>query len=121
MNKKTSPKLSDDNLTIEFDAKDFKKSLPHLSSELMGGEKTINIQGIQNIVPDPGAIDFIRRCSTKEEAFEIIEFLLNRNEISLDEFQSLKDQIKNQGLSSFGPQKKKGYYEKKFRRNNIIQ
>jgi len=120
MNKKTAPKLSDDNLTIEFDAKDFKKSLPHLSSELIGGEKKINIQGIQNTIPDPGAIDFIRRCRSKEEAFEIIDFLLKRNEISLDEFHSLKDQIKNQGLSSFGHQKKKGYYEKKYRRN-IIQ
>ena len=120
MNKKTVPKLSDDNLTIEFDAKDFKKSLPHLSSELIGGEQKINIEGIQNIVPDPGTIDFIRRCSTKEEAFEIIDFLLKRNEISLDEFDSLKNQIKNQGLASFGPQKKKGYYEKKYRRK-IIQ
>ena len=75
MNKKTTPKLSDDNLTIEFDAKDFKKSLPHLSSELISGEKKINIQGVQNIVPDPGVIDFIRRCRTIEEAFEIIDFL----------------------------------------------
>ena len=119
MNKKTAPKLSDDNLTIEFDAKDFEKSLPHLSSELIGGEKKINIQGIQNIVPDPGAIDFIRRCSTKEEAYEIIDFLLKRNEISLEEFQILKDRIENQGLSSFGSQKKEGYYERKYKRNLI--
>ncbi len=119
MNKKITPKLSDDNLTIEFDANDFKKSLPHLSSELNSGEKKINIQGIENDIPDPSAIDFIRRCSTKEEAYEIIDFLLKRNEISLEEFQSLKDQIKNQGLSSFGSQKKKGYYERKYKRNLI--
>ena len=89
MNKKDAPKLSDDNLTIEFNADDFKKSLPHLSSELISGEKKINIQGIEN-------------------------------KISLEEFDILKDQIKNQGLSSFGSHKKKGYYEKKFKRN-IIQ
>jgi len=117
MNKKSAPKLSDDNLTIEFDTKDFKKSLPHLSSELIKGEKKINIQGIENDIPDPGVIDFIRRCNTKEEAFEIIDFLLKRNEISLEEFQSLKVQIKNQGLSSFGSHKTKGYYEKKYKRN----
>ena len=120
MNKKNAPKLSDDNLTIDFNAKDFKKSLPHLSSELINGEKKINIQGIENDIPDPGAIDFIRRCSTNEEAFEIVDFLVGRNEISSEEFQSLKDQIKNQGLSSFGSQKKKGYYERKYKRN-IIQ
>jgi len=120
MNKKDAPKLSDDNLTIEFNADDFKKSLPHLSSELISGEKKINIQGIENKIPEPSAIEFIRRCSTNEEAFEIIDFLLKRNEISLDEFDILKDQIKNQGLSSFGSHKKKGYYEKKFKRN-IIQ
>ena len=119
MNKKNAPKLSDDNLTIEFDAKDFKKSLPHLSSELINGKKKINIQGIENDIHDPAAIDFIRRCSSKDEAFEIIDFLLKRNEISLEEFQSLKDQIKNQGLSSFGIQKKKGYYERKYKRNLI--
>ena len=119
MNKKNAPKLSDDNLTIEFDTKDFKKSLPHLSSELITGEKKINIQGIENNIPDPGVIDFIRRCNTKEEAFEIINFLLGRNEISSEEFDSLKYQIKNQELSSFGSQKKKGYYEKKFKRNFI--
>ncbi|MHA1476404.1 MAG: DUF2095 family protein, partial [Promethearchaeota archaeon] len=95
-------------------------SLPHLSSELIKGEKKINIQGIENDIPDPGTIDFIRRCKTKEEAFEIIDFLLKRKEISLEEFQSLKDQIKNQGLSSFGSHKKKGYYERKYKRN-IIQ
>lgn len=119
MNKKKAPKLSDDNLTIEFDVGDFKKSLPHLSSELIDGEKKINIHGIENDIPDPSAIDFIRRCSTNEEAYEIIDFLLKRNEISLEEFQSLKDQIKNQGLSSFGSQKKKGYYERKYKRNLI--
>ena len=47
-------------------------------------------------------------------------FLINRKEISLEEFQSLKDQIKNQGLSSFGSHKKKGNYERKYKRN-IIQ
>jgi len=120
MNKKDAPKLSDDNLTIEFNADDFKKSLPHLSSELISGEKKINIQGIENKIPDPSAFDFIRCCSTNEEAFEIIDFLLKRNEISLEEFDILKDQIKNQGLSSFGSHKKKGHYEKKFKRN-IIQ
>jgi len=119
MNNKNTPKLSDDNLTIEFNKEDFKKSLPHLSSELTTGEKKINILGIENNIPDPGAIDFIRRCSTKEEAFEIIDFLLKRNEITSGEYQNLKEQIKNQGLSSFGPLKKYGYYEKKFKRNVI--
>lgn len=120
MNKKNAPKLSDDNLTIEFDTEDFKKSLPHLSSELINGEKKINIQGIENKILDPSAIDFIQRCSTNEDAFEIIDFLLKRNEISLEEFDILKNQIKNQGLSSFGSHKKSGHYEKKYKRN-IIQ
>ncbi len=117
MNKKNAPKLSDDNLTIEFDTEDFKKSLPHLSSELIKGEKKINIQGIKNEIVDPNAIDFIRRCRTIEEAFEIIDFLLKRNEISSEEFQNLKNQIKNKGLSSFGSHKKPGYYDRKFKRN----
>jgi len=119
MNNKHIPKLSNDNLTIEFDLNDFKKSLPHLSSELENKKNQIKIDGVENSIPDPGAIDFIRRCNTKEEAYEIIDFLLKQNEIQFEEYIKLKNQIADQGLLSFGPKKTYGHYERKYRRKLI--
>ncbi|MHA1291139.1 MAG: DUF2095 family protein [Promethearchaeota archaeon] len=79
-----------------------------------------------NIIPkeliDPGAIDFIRRCTTKEEAFEILDYLLERKELSLNKYKNLKNNIKKEGgleklINKYGGLKKPGYYLEKYYKN----
>jgi hypothetical protein len=62
---------------------------------------------------DPGAIDFIRRCDTKEEALEIIDFLEKKGDITPDRAKELRKQLQKEGLRSFGEKKDKGFYLKK--------
>ncbi|MFW9923021.1 MAG: DUF2095 family protein [Candidatus Thorarchaeota archaeon] len=59
---------------------------------------------------NPNAIDFIRRCDTDEQAFEIIDFLEKKEEITGSEADSLRKQIKTKGLRSFGEKKIAGFY-----------
>ncbi|GAB4325876.1 MAG: hypothetical protein Kow0069_32080 [Promethearchaeota archaeon] len=67
-------------------------------------------------VPDPCARDFLARCSTEEEALEIIEFLARRGEISDEERATLLEQLKRGGPRAFGEKRTWGYYEREFRR-----
>ncbi len=147
---------SEDNLTIEYDPEDFKKSLPNLYEELKSGdhdenvripidgvvheeyeeeelydeedyedgefvpfqeEKPVNcIEVLPEELTNPGCVDFIRRCTTKEDAIEIIEYLFNRGEITEDEADEYRIQLEEKGLESFGPRKTAGYYERKYLR-----
>ena len=59
---------------------------------------------------DPQAIDFIRRAKTIDEAVDVINYLESRKEISSEECQKLKEQLKEAGLDSFGEHKNDGYY-----------
>lgn len=58
----------------------------------------------------PSAVDYIRRCRTKKEAFEILDYLKKRDEISKDEYKEMIDRVKKEGLSSFGTIKDVGFY-----------
>ncbi len=102
----------------------FKKKYQNLAKELQesGGlpinavrskrreaEKASNV-GLQNY--DPGPIDFLRRCDTKEQGLEIIEYLKNRNEIDGEYANKLKRQLIRDGIRSFGTKKDKDYYDK---------
>ncbi|HUT81323.1 MAG TPA: DUF2095 family protein [Candidatus Bathyarchaeia archaeon] len=59
---------------------------------------------------DPDAIDFIRRCDSNDQAFEIIDYLKKKGEISSEEATNLRQRIENEGLRSFGPKKEHGFY-----------
>ena len=59
---------------------------------------------------DPNVIDFMRRCDTNIQALEIISYLENIGDISTDQGKSLRDQLENDGLRSFGSKKEKGFY-----------
>lgn len=61
---------------------------------------------------DPGVTDFLRRCSSDEEAFEIIEYLVKRGEVTAEEAEKLRRRLRDEGLRSFGPKKEPGFYEK---------
>lgn len=62
--------------------------------------------------PLPDAVDYIRRCSNAEEAEEVIRFLVNRTEISKDYAETLRQQLREHGLASFGSMKQWGYYSR---------
>ena len=60
----------------------------------------------------PGVIDFICRCSTEEEALEIIEYMLSKGDISEKQANELKKQLQEKGLEFFGEHRAPGYYER---------
>ncbi|MFW9895152.1 MAG: DUF2095 family protein [Candidatus Thorarchaeota archaeon] len=126
---------NEDGLTLSYDKGELKEKFPHLTAEITKKEKFIKINSIENKVdqqqtvdekflPDellnPGVIDFLRRCTTNEEALEILDYLLKQKEISKMDYNSIKSQIiESEGLNKFiekhGGFKKHGYYEKKYR------
>ncbi len=59
---------------------------------------------------------FFRRCHTAEEAIEIIDYMVNCEDISLEKAELLKYKINTEGLATFGPQKTWGYFERKYRK-----
>jgi len=123
-------------LTITYYKNEFNENFPHLITEITGKKKSVKIDSIETNIDtihlnsnnkhhprelvNPGVIDFIRRCTTIEEAFSILDYLAKRKEISESDYTSYKNQIlKKESLREFidkhGGFKRPGYYEKKFR------
>ena len=144
-NKKEPQIIDKEELNIAYDMEDFKKRFPHLMEEIVDKKQSIKIDSVEtqieqnseeakdnlkNSVPseliNPGAIDFIRRCSNNEEAIEILDYLLNRKEISSEEYNQLKGEIMKDGLKNLiersGGPKNPGYYiNKYYKKNNTNQ
>jgi len=133
-----------DGINVKYERENLKKIYPHLMEEIENKDKLININSvtsdIENIsdpklpqknkpqIPNelinPGVSDFIRRCKNEKEAFEILDYLLKRKEITQlehDEFKTKINQVN--GLKDLieecGGFKKPGYYEKKYYKKNI--
>ncbi len=104
--------------------------LPHLANEMQTSETDVRIDGVRWEETDrtrqpvktgddqfsgysPDVIDFIRRCATEDEAIEIINFLEKRGEINSNHAEELRNQLREQGIRSFGSQKSWGFYERK--------
>jgi hypothetical protein len=103
--------------------------LPHLAAEMGQSEVEVKIEGVrweetnrtrQSIKPgaqrfsgySPDVVDFLRRCSTDEEALEIIIFLEKRGELKPVHAKELRKQLQSKGVRSFGSKKMWGYYER---------
>ena len=137
------PEIKDKNgLNIAYDKEEIKKFLPHLMEEIVDKKKSIKIDSFKtqiendseefkntqkNYIPseliNPGALDFIRRCTKNEEAIEILDYLLKRNEISYEEYDKLKNEIMMDGglknlIERCGGPKNPGYYIDKYYKNN---
>jgi hypothetical protein len=107
----------------ESSEEEFRRKYPNLAREI-GGKGTIRINAVRSTVEEgekaahsnhgyePTAVDYIRRCTTEEQALEIINFLESRKEIDDDYAKRLRRQLVEQGLSSFGSHKEPGYYER---------
>lgn len=103
-----------------MEKKDFKKQFPKLAEEMESGvgKADIEFQGEKPRAKrkfaehDPDANDFIRRCSTEDQAYEIIEYLEKRGELTKEAADELCKQLREQGLKSFGRKKKYGHYDR---------
>jgi hypothetical protein len=106
--------------------------LPHLANELQSSKADVRINGVrwedthrtrQPVRTEedrfsgysPDVIDFLRRCNTEDEALEIINFMEKRGEINSIHAKELRNQLKKQGLRSFGAKKSWGHYERETR------
>ena len=125
---------------MEIDKKSMKKMFPNLIKELETGENKVPIDGVradaakaeegvadieeellaeaENALPDkfrhynPTVVDFIRRCDTQAQAEEIITYLQKRGEITEVDAKKVREQLKKEGVRSFGPKKEEDYYFK---------
>ncbi|MFO7836139.1 MAG: DUF2095 family protein [Candidatus Thorarchaeota archaeon] len=100
---------------------EFAENYPALDKELKSGNtKKMKIDGVrrqprqegrkreQTFLPD--VADYIRRCDTIEEAFEIVDYMLKRGKIDKVEAQEIKEIVKQEGLRVFGEKKEEGHY-----------
>ncbi|MFW9937864.1 MAG: DUF2095 family protein [Candidatus Thorarchaeota archaeon] len=130
---------NNDGLNISYDQKQLEDLYPNLMSEISNKKKALKINSISSVpqeykkkenhfnnynedLSNPGAMDFIRRCESEEQAIEILNYLLKRNEITNDKFNLLMNQIvKKDGLKRLiiesGGKKTPGYYERKYYKN----
>jgi hypothetical protein len=103
-----------------MEKKDFKKRFPKLAEEIDSGTGRADIE-FQGEKPkakrkfaghDPDTIDFIRRCSTENQAYEIIEYLEKRGEVTKETADELCKQLRENGLTNFGRKKTPGHYDR---------
>jgi len=98
---------------------EFKKRYPTLAKEMEEGKGKADLRfEVEAPKPDrrfagydPDVVDFLRRCSSDDEALEIIEYMRKRGEVTEKEAEALCAQLREKGVRSFGPKKKPGYYE----------
>ncbi len=116
---------SRDNSILFYKKKDFKQMFPNLFQEIE--ENTVEVVSSERIDDDlknPGVNDFIRRCSNRKEALEILEYLYKRKELSYEDFSRLKLEVSSEEkfklcIDKLGGFKKKGYYIDKYYSKNI--
>jgi hypothetical protein len=113
---------------VKADKKSFKKMFPSLSKELELKDSKVRINSVRT---DPGAaenakankfrnynptvVDFIRRCDTETQAEKIIAYLEKRGELTEEYAKALRQQLKKEGVRSFGSKKEENYYFKQSR------
>lgn len=123
-------------LNVAYDKNELGEFFPHLMKELSKKNQSMKInsvnykieqkdedknqiESIPNELINPGAIDFIRRCTKNEEAFEILDYLLKRSKLTLEEYNMYKKQIMKEGglkelIEKSGGPKNPGYYINKY-------
>ncbi len=91
---------------------------PQAAEEAMEQEEETEESIEPNVPPDklrhfnPSAVDFIRRCETEAQAEEIIDYLHKRGELTTQVAKEMKNQLKRDGVRSFGPKKEAYHYFK---------
>ncbi len=133
----------EEGLTVSYDKEELDDRFPHLIKELSEKTKSLRINAIDNenqqnnkeelqdsskLYPtelyNPTAIDFIRRCTKKEEATIILDYLLKRDEITQEDYSKTKNIISQEGglkrfIDESGGLKRPGYYMRKYYKRDI--
>ena len=107
-------------LTLMVD-EEFKKKYPKLAEEMEKGVSKADVEfEVEKPAPsrmfarfDPSAVDFLRRCKTDDQAYEIVEYLKKKGEVTKEEAENICAQLKESGVRSFGPLKKTGHYDQR--------
>lgn len=110
---------------VEFDKEKLRRMFPSLAEELESSENRLEINSVRTdgLMGErsasqrldhynPDVIDFIRRCDTELEAEEIIRYIEKLGEIDEVYSKKLRNQLKQQGVRSFGSKKEHDYYLK---------
>jgi len=140
-NRKPKKKINvEDNqgLTLSYNREELDEHVPHLIKEMFEKKKAIKIESVDyeieknykdkipksnelysNELYNPGVIDFIRRCTNKEEAMNILKYLLKMNEITNDDYNTYRNIILKEGglerlIAESGGLKRPGYYLRKY-------
>ena len=91
---------------------EFRKKFPNLVQEI-GSTGTVRIDAVRTSVKEaekaahsiqgyePTVVDFIRRCESREQAIEVIDFLKNRGEIEPGYAKRLRGQLVRWGAAQF--------------------
>ncbi len=102
---------------VEFTKEEFRREFPKLAEEIEERVTQYPVGGVrressndESELRDPNAISYLRRCSTVEEAEEIIAYMERTGEITEEYADELRKQARQQGLASFGEKKERGYY-----------
>ncbi|MFW9990349.1 MAG: DUF2095 family protein, partial [Candidatus Odinarchaeota archaeon] len=142
-NRKSNKKIrveDKEGLTVSYNKEELDSLFPYLTKEISEKKKSMKIDSFDdeieknfegkpqktnesypNELYNPGTVDFIRRCTTKDEAIEILDYLLKRNEITNEDYSKFKNIIiQEKGLLKFinesGGLKRPGYYMRKYYR-----
>ena len=94
----------------ELEDQEQKIPINSVRSDVRTGEKASS-DNFATYMPD--VIDFIRRCDTKKQAENIINYLEKKGEISNEYAKRLNQQLREKGIRSFGPKKEEDYYLKR--------
>ncbi|MFW9819045.1 MAG: DUF2095 family protein [Candidatus Thorarchaeota archaeon] len=129
-------------LKISYDRDEISDQFPHLLEEISTKKKSLKIESINmnveqeneiepqnsnNLYPNelhhPSVLDFLRRCSENEEAIDILEYLMERKEITLEDYIKYKKIISQEGglkqlIDENGGLKRPGYYMRKYYKKN---
>jgi len=132
--------INADGLKMLYAKAELERQFPRLMRELSEKKRSLKIKSVDYEIErcdkepqlvqvnnyreelrNPGAIDFIRRCAENEEAFTILDYLLERKELTLQEYNVLKNRIKEEGglqklINECGGFKTPGYFERKYHR-----
>jgi len=103
---------------------ELRRRFPSLAEELDRDKMRLKIDSVRSVSEEadktvsefggyvPTAIDYLRRCDREEEALGTISYLESRGEVTTKYANRLRDQLRTQGLRSFGPRKEDDYYQK---------
>ncbi|CAD5244675.1 DUF2095 family protein [Thermococcus camini] len=113
----------DDFAWQEYDKEEFEQTFPALARELeeegvsidayrTDEKKAIDEEEMNFSGYNPTVIDFLRRCSTDDEALEIINWMEERGEITHEMAKELRITLVEKGVRAFGSKKEWGWYER---------